>query len=109
MKLALLMSCLIAWPDLDQRARWEQWVELDLHRAVLAEADVAVIVIVQRGKRLAQLRRRGVLFTREAACPFDQNIKGKRLRRITGLRPSSSVLRTGCSSESQSGPPRAQY
>jgi len=41
-KLALLMSCLIAGPGLDQRARWEQWVELDLHRAVLAEAETAL-------------------------------------------------------------------
>jgi len=40
-KLVLLMACLLAGSGLDQRARWEQWVELGLHRPVLAEAETA--------------------------------------------------------------------
>ena len=57
MKFALLMACLLAGADMDQRARWEEWVELDMHRPVLAEAEAALTEAAEDPELLALAAR----------------------------------------------------
>lgn len=60
MKFALIAACLLTTQGGEEHARWEEWIELDLHRSVLTEAAIAFEKGVPNPRLLALAARAAV-------------------------------------------------